>query len=163
MAADPDLAAVRHKERAMRGLRKSTGLVMAIVLAVALYLFVTRTMLVGTGRTSFIDVVRGPGLQIGDGLAARGPLVDTQGGGPAGSVYFECTVMRRIGLEEGLWRCSYHLRLADGAIVLQGLDPRGMGSSTFAVVGGTQAYRGASGDAVFTDSTEGTDIVITLT
>jgi hypothetical protein len=157
----------------MRGLRKSTGLVMAIVLAVAVVVVgsdrasgqgdVHVLIPVGTGRTSFIDVVRGPGLQIGDGLAARGPLVDTQGGGPAGSVYFECTVMRRIGLEEGLWRCSYHLRLADGAIVLQGLDPRGMGSSTFAVVGGTKAYRGASGDAVFTDSTEGTDIVITLT
>ena len=140
----------------MRGLRKSTGLVMAIVLAVAIVVVgsdrasgqgdVHVLIPVGTGRTSFID---------GDGLAARGPLVDTQGGGPAGSVYFECTVMRRIGLEEGLWRCSYHLRLADGAIVLQGLDPRGMGSSTFAVVGGTQAYRGASGDAVFTDSTEG--------
>ena len=77
-------------------------------------------------------------------------------------MYFECTVMRRIGLEEGLWRCSYLLRLAEGAIVLEGLDPRGMGASTFAVLGGTKAYRGASGDAVLTDSTEGTDIVITL-
>ena len=76
----------------------------------------------------------------------------------------ECTVMRKIrGPEEGLWRCSYHVRLADGAIVLQGLDPRGMGASTFAVLGGTDAYRGAAGDAVLTDSTEGTDIVITLT
>jgi hypothetical protein len=37
-----------------------------------------------------------------------------------------------------------------------------MGSSRFAVLGGTKAYRGAAGDAV-TDSTDGTDIVITLT
>jgi len=117
----------------------------------------------GEGRASTVDVVGGPGLSIGDGVASRGPLVDAQNGEPAGSVYFECTVMRRVGLEEGLWRCSYHLRLADGAIVLQGLDPRGMGSSTFAVLGGTKAYRGAAGDAVFTDSTDGTDIVITLT
>ena len=117
----------------------------------------------GEGRASTVDVVGGPGLSIGDGVASRGPLVDAQSGEPAGSVYFECTVMRRVGLEEGLWRCSYHLRLADGAIVLQGLDPRGMGSSTFAVLGGTKAYRGAAGDAVFTDSTDGTDIVITLT
>ena len=34
---------------------------------------------------------------------------------------------------------------------------------TLAVLGGTKAYRGASGDALFTDSAEGTDIVITLT
>jgi hypothetical protein len=44
-----------------------------------------------------------------------------------------------------------------------GLDPRGAGASTFAVVGGTKAYRDALGDAVFTDSDAGTDIVITLT
>lgn len=117
----------------------------------------------GEGRGSTIDVVGGPGLTIGDGVAWRGPLVDAQSGEPAGSVYFECTVMRRIGLEEGLWRCSYHLRLAEGVIVLQGLDPRGMGASTFAAVGGTKAFRGAAGDAVFTDSAAGTDIVVTLT
>jgi len=62
-----------------------------------------------------------------------------------------------------MWRCSYHLKLAGGGIVLQGLDPRGVGASTFAVLGGTKAYAGASGDAVFTDSEIGTDIVITLT
>lgn len=116
----------------------------------------------GEGRASTVDVVGGPGLSIGDGVVSRGPLVHAQSGEPAGSVYFECTVMRKISLEEGLWRCSYHLRLAEGAVVLQGLDPRGMGSSTFAVVGGTKAYRGAAGDAVFTDTTQGTDIVITL-
>jgi hypothetical protein len=121
-------------------------------------------MPVGAGRSSFIDVVRGPGLDLGDGLAARGRLVDPDSGEKVGSVYFECTVMRTIrSLEQGLWRCSYHLRLADGAIVLQGLDPRGVGASTFAVLGGTNAYRGVSGDAVFTDSVDGTDMVITLT
>jgi hypothetical protein len=62
-----------------------------------------------------------------------------------------------------MWRCSYHLKFADGGIVLQGLDPRGVGASTFAVLGGTKAYAGASGDAIFTDSDAGTDIVITLT
>ena len=153
--------------------RQSTAVGLAFVLGVAVVALgsdrasgqgdVHVLMPAGEGRASTVDVVGGPGLSIGDGVASRGPLVDAQSGEPAGSVYFECTVMRRIGLEEGLWRCSYHLRLADGAIVLQGLDPRGMGSSTFAVLGGTKAYRGAAGDAVFTDSTDGTDIVITLT
>jgi hypothetical protein len=122
-------------------------------------------MPVGTERSSSIDVVRGPGgFDLGDGVAVRAPLVDPASGENAGSVYFECTVMRKIvSPDQGLWRCSYHLRLADGAIILQGLDPRGVGASTFAVLGGTNAYRSASGDAVFTDSVDGTDIVITLT
>lgn len=116
------------------------------------------------GRDSLIDLVGGPGLDPGDGVVGRGPVVDGGTGGNAGSVYFECTVMRKIRSDdEGLWRCSYHLRLADGAIVLQGLDPRGSGASTFAVLGGTKAYRAASGDAVFTDFDEGTDMVISLT
>jgi hypothetical protein len=118
----------------------------------------------GAGRDSLIDVVGGPGLDVGDGVVGRGPVMDGGTGEHAGSVYFECTVMRKIRSDdEGLWRCSYHLRLADGAIVLQGLDPRGLGASTFAVLGGTKAYAAASGDAVFTDSDEGTDMVISLT
>jgi hypothetical protein len=121
-------------------------------------------MPVGVRSDSLIDVVGEPGLDVGDGAVGRGPLVDGGTGENAGSVYFECTVMRKIRSDdEGLWRCSYHLRLADGAIVLQGLDPRGLGTSTFAVLGGTKAYAAASGDAVFTDSDEGTDMVISLT
>ena len=90
-------------------------------------------------------------------------MVDPASGESAGTAYLECTVMRKIRSDDqGLRRCSYHLKLADGRIVLQGLDPRGAGASTFAVLGGTKTYRGASGDAVFTDSDLGTDIVITL-
>ena len=116
------------------------------------------------GDVSFINVVRGPDLDLGDGLVARRALVDAASGEKAGIAFHECTVMRRIrGPERGLWRCNYHLRLEGGSIVLQGLDPRGPGASTFAVLGGTKAYRDASGDAVFTDSDVGTDMVITLT
>jgi hypothetical protein len=118
----------------------------------------------GAGRDSLIDVVGGPGLDVGDGVVGRGPVMDGGTGEHAGSVYFECTVMRKIRSDdEGLWRCSYHLRLADGALVLHGLDPRGLGAPTFAVLGGTKAYRAASGDAVLTDSVDGTDMVISLT
>ena len=108
-------------------------------------------------------VVGGFGFELGDELVARGPIVDPASGESAGTAYLECTVVRKIRSDDqGLRRCSYHLKLADGGIVLQGLDPRGAGASTFAVLGGTKTYRGASGDAVFTDSDLGTDIVITL-
>ncbi len=154
--------------------RQSTVLAVAIVLGIAVVVVGSGRasgqgdlhvlMPVGAGPTAFLDVVRGPGLDLGDGLAARGRLVDPGSGEKVGSVYFECSVMRKIvSPDQGLWRCSYHLRLADGGIVLQGLDPRGDGASTFAVLGGTKAYRGVSGDAVFTDSVDGTDMVITLT
>ena len=116
------------------------------------------------GAFAEIDVDRRPGFQFGDGVIARGPLVDPATGADAGSFYMECTVMRKIvSTTVGLWRCSHHLRLGEGSLILQGLDPRGVGTATFAVLGGTKAYRGASGDAVFTDSADTTDIVITLT
>ena len=155
---------------------KRQGFVLAIMIVMATVAVVSRsdrasgqtdihvlTPVGGGGRSSIIDVVRGPDLNIGDGVAGRGPLVDPVSGEDAGSLYFECTVMRKIrGPETGLWRCNDQLKLPEGDIVLQGLDPRGPGASTFAVLGGTGAYRGASGDAVFTDSDAGTDIVITL-
>ena len=108
-------------------------------------------------------VVGGYGFELGDELVARGAIVDPVSGESAGTAYLECTVVRKIRSDEqGLRLCNYHLKLADGGIVLQGIDPRGAGASTFAVLGGTKTYRGASGDAVFTDSDLGTDIVITL-
>ena len=108
-------------------------------------------------------VVGGSGFELGDELVGHAALVDPASGESAGTAYLECTVIRTIRSDDqGLRRCSYHLKLADGGIVLQGLDPRGPGASTFAVLGGTKTYRSASGDAVFTDSDVGTDIVITL-
>jgi hypothetical protein len=155
---------------------KRQGAVLAVTIVLAIVMVVSGSdqasgqadlhvlMPAGAGRDSLVDVVGGPALDPGDGVVGRGPLVNGETGENAGSVYFECTVMRKIrSVDEGLWRCSYHLRLADGAIVLQGLDPPGLGASTFAVLGGTKAYRAASGEAVFTDFDEGTDVVISLT
>lgn len=155
---------------------KKHGAVLAVTMVLAIVMVVSGSdrasgqtdlhvsLPAGAGHDSLIDLVGGPGLDPGDGVVGRGPVVDGETGENAGSVYFECTVMRKIRSdEEGLWRCSYHLRLADGAIVLQGLDPRGPGASTFAVLGGTKAYQAASGEAVFTDSDRGTDMVISLT
>src|SRR3990172_9298856 len=42
------------------------------------------------------------------------------------------------------------------------LAARGPGVSTFAVLGGTGAYAGASGEATLTDTDEGTEFVIDL-
>jgi hypothetical protein len=153
----------------MQGNRKGVVLTLAIGLAIGV-------MVLGSDRASgqaeihvLIPVggggvvVGGFGVELGDELVGRAALVDPASGESAGTAYLECTVVRKIRSDDtGLRRCSYHLKLADGGIVLQGLDPRGAGVSTFAVLGGTKTYRGASGDAVFTDSDVGTDIVITL-
>jgi hypothetical protein len=67
-------------------------------------------------------------------------------------------VQRRIiDPNVGLWNCTYVLKLSDGEIMLQGLDPRGPGVYEMAVLGGTGAYSGASGDATFTDVGSGPD------
>jgi hypothetical protein len=101
------------------------------------------------------------GLRIGDRVTSRGPLVDAQGE-RVGSAYMDCVVMRRLTTGQGLYRCSYLLKLPDGDLDMQGLDPHGVSVSAFAVMGGTGAYRTARGDAVFTDSASGTEMVIDL-
>ena len=107
-------------------------------------------------------------LSPGDRVAVRGPLNDAEGA-RAGTGYGDCMVQRTIkGPETGLWNCTYVLDLGDGDLILQGLDPRGPGSYEMAVLGGTGAYAGASGDATFTDfggetgEVDSTDIVIRL-
>lgn len=94
----------------------------------------------------------GDGLRLGDRIAARGPLLDETQTERLGTGYGQCLVHRRIiDPDRGLWNCNYVLELADGDIVLQGLDPRGPGVYEMSVLGGTGEYAGASGDATFTD------------
>jgi hypothetical protein len=117
-------------------------------------------------RVAFFDVHR-DGLRLGDRIASRGPLLDESQTNRVGTAYQQCLVHRRIiDPDRGLWNCNYVLKLADGEIVLQGLDPRGPGVYEMAVLGGTGAYAGANGDATFTDvgSDAGayTDMVIRL-
>jgi hypothetical protein len=117
---------------------------------------------VDTIRSRFHDF-GDDGLRLGDRLTSRGPLVDASHASEVGVAYQECVVMRRItDVPSGLYRCTYELVLADGSIVVEGLDPHGSGVYTFAVLGGTGAYARATGDAVLTDSAEGTDFVIDL-
>jgi hypothetical protein len=110
----------------------------------------------------------GNGLDLGDRVAARGPLTDADGT-KVGTSYGDCMVHRRIsGPETGLWNCTYVLDLGDGDLMLKGLDPRGPGVYEMAVLGGSGAYANASGDATFTDTVdetynfEKTDMVIRL-
>jgi len=120
-------------------------------------------------REAFVDVNQ-PGLRLGDRVAARGPLLDESQSDRVGTAYADCVVHRRIiDPDRGIWNCNYVLELADGEIMLQGLDPRGPGEYEMAVTGGAGAYSGASGSAAFTDvGTENvdanphTDMVITL-
>jgi hypothetical protein len=117
-------------------------------------------------KKAFVDVHR-DGLRLGDRIAARGQLVDEAQSERLGTAYVQCLVHRRIvDPDRGLWNCNYVLELADGDIVLQGLDPRGPGVYEMSVLGGTGAYADATGDATFTDvgtdAVAYTDIVIRL-
>ena len=105
----------------------------------------------------------GEGTNLGDRITARGPLTDVSQTEQIGFAYRECVVMRKItGATSGLYRCSYVLDIAPGQLVLEGMDPRGNGVYEMAVLGGSGGYAGAAGDAIFTDSAGGTDIVISL-
>ena len=100
----------------------------------------------------------GNGLRLGERLAARAPLRDETRSEKLGRGHVECVVQKRIiDPDVGLWNCTYVLELRDGEIMLQGLDPRGPGVYEMAVLGGTGAYSGASGDATFTDVGSGPD------
>ena len=159
----------------MRSMR--TALFLSVVVAVVAGVFVIpnasgQTVLrvvmgpQGGVRVAAVDVGRN-GLRLGDRIAARGPLLDEAQTERLGTGYMHCIVHRRIlDPDRGLWNCNYVLELADGEVMLQGLDPRGPGAYEMAVLGGTGAYAGATGDATFTDfgsdGSDYTDMVIRL-
>ena len=117
------------------------------------------------GRHAFQDVGE-DGLRLGDRLTARFPLTDATGESTLGKGHLDCVVQRQItdGPEGpgGLYRCSYLLRLAEGDLIIEGLDPHGPGVYTMAVLGGTGAFAGATGEATLTDTSVTTEFVISL-
>lgn len=117
------------------------------------------------GRATFLNLNE-PGLRLGDRLAARGPLFDASQATRVGRLYLDCVIMKQITQDpvdpQGLYWCTYLLKLGGGDLTIAGRDPRGNGVTTFAVLGGTGAYAGASGEATLTDSDEGTEFVISL-
>jgi len=118
---------------------------------------------VETTTQRFLDFQH-DGLRLGDRLTGRGPLLDETQSNQVGYAHLECVVMRRItDVPSGLYRCSYLLHLANGDLNIEGLDPHGPGTYTFAVLGGDGTYADATGQATLTDSPDGTDMVIDLT
>ena len=103
------------------------------------------------------------GLSLGDRLVGRIPLYDGTGTETRGRAIVECVVAsNKLTDTHGLWRCSLLLDLAAGDILVEGLDPRGAGSYTMAIAGGTGAYRQASGDARFRDTRNVTEMHLDL-
>ena len=120
----------------------------------------------GRGKSTFLNVNQ-PGLRLGDRLAARSPLLDASQTSQVGRAYLDCVIMDKIIEDpvegpQGLYWCTYLLKLAGGDLMIAGRDARGPGVSTFAVLGGTGAYADASGEATLTDTFEGTEFVIDL-
>ena len=117
------------------------------------------------GTHKFFDFGR-PGLRIGDRLVARGALLNETQESEVGSFSMDCVVIRAITDDPsgpgGVYRCSYLLQLAEGDLILEGLDPHGPGTHTFAVLGGTEAYASARGDALLLDGANGSELVINL-
>ena len=151
-------------------MRKRIGTAVAVALLAVGLGGVVRTGTAASAATSEITVVlprdtlasteldfRGNGLTRGDRVVFRGPLYNLRKTRRVGRVAGECVVVtKRITRTKGLWRCSYLLRLGGGDVIAEGLDPRGSGSSRFAVLGGTDVYRTVSGDAKFVDTANAT-------
>ena len=115
-----------------------------------------------TGR--IIDMDDDGRLELGDRIEFRATLFDAvTPDEKVGRAFGTCLVERRIepGVS-GLWRCTYLLKLAEGTVILDGLDPAGPGAYALAVTGGTGAYTAADGQATFTDTNSSTDIQITF-
>ena len=102
------------------------------------------------------------GMGLGDRFAFRGALLNRMQTHRVGTVHGECVVQIPLARNPGLFRCSYLLSLRDGQITLEGRDPAGPGDSAFAVTGGTGSYRNARGEAIFTDTSSQTEMVIHL-
>ncbi|MDQ3218786.1 MAG: hypothetical protein M3Q18_13235 [Actinomycetota bacterium] len=155
---------MRPKLKAILGLIGAVMVAGLFVVRPAAGETIIHVVLPGDGLTvKFVDIGH-DGLRLGDRVAARGRLVDENESEGVGTAYLECQVQKRIvRLSQGLFNCTYVLKLADGDIILKGLDPRGEGASEFAVLGGTGTYGTATGEATLTDTeSANTDIVIRL-
>jgi hypothetical protein len=112
-------------------------------------------------RTEFFDFNH-DGLTFGDRLAAVGPILDQTQTKRVGTSYADCLIVSRsLPLKGGAFGCTYVLKFADGDITTQGIDPHGPSDVMFSVTGGTGAYRDATGEAEYID-TSVTDIIIHL-
>lgn len=110
----------------------------------------------------FVDLDDDGLLELGDRVEIRAKLFDAAATDEqVGWAFGSCLVERRItpGIS-GLWWCTYLLKLAEGTITVDGLDPAGPGVYELGVTGGTGAYSDANGEATFTDTNTSTDMQI---
>ena len=117
-----------------------------------------------SGTERFVDLDDDGLRELGDRVEFRAKLFDaTATDEQVGWAFGTCLVERRItpGVS-GLWRCTYLLKLAEGTITLDGLDPAGPGVYELGVTGGTGAYSVPNGEATFTDTNTSTDMQITF-
>ena len=93
------------------------------------------------------------------------PIVDPATGENVGPSLLDCVAQTHIvdaAACRGTWLCKVVLVLAEGNILLQGKDPAGDGPYTFAVIGGSGAYRDARGQADAVDTSTSTTFTIHL-
>jgi hypothetical protein len=110
-----------------------------------------------TGENAFLDFDR-RGLSLGDRIVFRAELWDPAESHRMGKAKGECVVVSdKLTATKGLFRCSYLLKLGGGDLMVEGLDPHGPGSSTFAILGGTGRYSTAAGDADVVDTASRTE------
>jgi allene oxide cyclase-like protein len=108
----------------------------------------------------FFDFERN-GLGLGDRLAARGPILNEDQSARVGTSYLDCWIGSGMVEDGSPYVCTYLLTFADGSITVQGIDPHGVSDVYLAVLGGTGAYVGLTGEAHFID-TDVTDVYIDL-
>jgi Allene oxide cyclase barrel like domain len=106
---------------------------------------------------------KGSSLAPGDGVVIRLAVFDT-GGARIGSAYTDCTnVGRRASGENAVLQCTQTYRLRDGQIVTSGVVRfTALDDIQIAIVGGSGAYRGASGHLATGAPVEGYDSVDVL-
>jgi hypothetical protein len=156
-------------------MRKRIGTTVVVALLAVAFGGVLRTATAGSSlATTEIVVVMTDDTQVrtfldffedgrtqGDRLVSRGPLFNLAETQQVGRAFGECVVVsNRITATAGLWRCSYLLELADGDLIVEGLDPRGPGPYTMAILGGTEDYRTAAGHADFMDTPTRTEMYL---
>ena len=122
---------------------------------------VIHVVLTANGHSQLFDFDH-DGLTFGDRLAAVGPILDQTQTKRVGTAYADCLIVSRtLPPDGGAFGCTYVLKFADGDITTQGIDPHGPSDVMFSVTGGNGAYRGATGEAEYID-TSVTDIIIHL-
>jgi len=131
--------------------RRSTKVVAAAAVAIGAIGVVTSSAR-GQTELSFVvprlqnltvDYVQDERPGQGTRIVSRAPILEDFGADRIGTGYFDCVVQRNAGefFAEGLFVCDALFKLADGEVMVTGLDPGGVSEAAIAVTGGTRTAR----------------------